>query len=479
METISKLYLTFILYVILVIYYGFYDPSQPFYEFINSIFSLEIWMKWIKRNQLYYILLIIMMGIVLIGLYFVNNDFSKTTVPKFMGLYVFLILFFGFYNDTYSFYQIMNVVFNSETIPNWNGENTGIFYFLCMLIGFILVASIYFVRRRISEGLDVTLSENSLFGFISKILGVILFFVAIVVLFYIIEYIFSHFEGNNIVSFLTMTLILFILLAVFVKVFHKKPLMKSVNDNSFGGLVKNCLLYIPCLLIELVDYVKYEYKIATRPSILLLFSMMGIIMLHFAIPYLKSHFYDLKGTQLVSKPIYTSVYKEHGSYEDLSGKIGKNGETDYDYRYGLSFWFYVNPQPPSTNSSYSKYTSILNYGNKPNILYKADENKIMLKMIQGHKKEKKIMIKESLPLQKWNHFVVNYDGGTLDVFLNNELVGSKIEVVPFMTHDVITSGEMNGIYGGICNIKYFDHSLMKHDISKIYNSFKGKNPPII
>ena len=76
METISKLYLTFIIYVILVIYYGFYDPSQPFYEFINSIFSLEIWMKWIKRNQLYYILLIIMTGIVLLGLYFVNNDFS-------------------------------------------------------------------------------------------------------------------------------------------------------------------------------------------------------------------------------------------------------------------------------------------------------------------------------------------------------------------------------------------------------------------
>ena len=61
-------------------------------------------------------------------------------------------------------------------------------------------------------------------------------------------------------------------------------------------------------------------------------------------------------------------------------------------------------------------------------------------MTQGHKKEKKIFVKDTLPLQKWNHFVLNYDGGTLDVFLNNELVGSKIKVVPFMTHDVITSG---------------------------------------
>ena len=103
----------------------------------------------------------------------------------------------------------------------------------------------------------------------------------------------------------------------------------------------------------------------------------------------------------------------------------------------------------------------------------------MIKMTQGHKKEKKIFVKDTLPLQKWNHFVLNYDGGTLDVFLNNELVGSKIKVVPFMTHDVITSGEMNGIYGGLCNVKYFDYTLMKHDIDKIYKSFKGKNPPII
>ena len=77
METISKLYLTFILYIFLVIYYGFYDSSNPFYEFINSIFSLEIWMNWINRNQLYYILLIILIGITLLVLYYINNEFSK------------------------------------------------------------------------------------------------------------------------------------------------------------------------------------------------------------------------------------------------------------------------------------------------------------------------------------------------------------------------------------------------------------------
>ena len=100
-------------------------------------------------------------------------------------------------------------------------------------------------------------------------------------------------------------------------------------------------------------------------------------------------------------------------------------------------------------------------------------------MKQGHEKENKIFIEDSLPLQKWNHFVINYKGGTLDIFMNNKLVGSKIKVVPYMTHDVISSGETNGIYGGLSNVKYFSNTLMKHDILKLYNSFKGKNPPII
>ncbi len=478
METISKLYLTFILYIFLVIYYGFYDSSNPFYEFINSIFSLEIWMNWINRNQLYYILLIILIGITLLVLYYINNEFSKTSVPRLMCLYIFLIAFFGFYSESYTFYQIMNVIFDSETIPDWIEENTGIYYFICMLIGFLIIVSIYFVRRRMSLGLDSKLSENSLFGFISKILGVIMFFVLIILFLYSAEYILSNTTGSSIFSFLVMALIFFMMTSVLVKTFYKKPLVKIANDSSYIALIKNCLLYIPCLFIDLVDYIKYEYSITTRSSVILFVTMVILITLHFVLPYIKSYLYDLRGKQLVSEPINTSQLKNHGSYEELSGTIN-DGETKYDYRYGLSFWFYVNPQPPATNSSYSKYTSILNYGNKPNILYKADENKIMIKMTQGHKKEKKIFVKDTLPLQKWNHFVINYDGGTLDVFLNNELVGSKIKVVPFMTHDVITSGEMNGIYGGLCNVKYFDYTLMKHDIDKIYKSFKGKNPPII
>ncbi len=84
-----------------------------------------------------------------------------------------------------------------------------------------------------------------------------------------------------------------------------------------------------------------------------------------------------------------------------------------------------------------------------------------------------------MPLQKWNNFVVNYNGGTLDIFINGELVVSKPGVVPYMKFDKLEVGDIDGIHGGICNIKYFDDALNKNKIKSIFNTGKGKNPPVI
>ena len=83
-----------------------------------------------------------------------------------------------------------------------------------------------------------------------------------------------------------------------------------------------------------------------------------------------------------------------------------------------------------------------------------------------------------MPLQKWNNIVINYNGGTLDVFLNGELVKSSIEVVPYMTLDTLTIGEKDGINGGICNVVYFNKPLTKANIYYLYNTVKHLTPPV-
>ena len=82
-------------------------------------------------------------------------------------------------------------------------------------------------------------------------------------------------------------------------------------------------------------------------------------------------------------------------------------------------------------------------------------------------------------LQNWNKLIINYNGGTLDIFLNGELVKSSIEVVPYYTFENLTIGENNGIKGGICNVVYFRHALTSQNIYYIYNTVKDITPPIL
>ncbi len=86
--------------------------------------------------------------------------------------------------------------------------------------------------------------------------------------------------------------------------------------------------------------------------------------------------------------------------------------------------------------------------------------------------------KTNILLQKWNNVIINYTGGTLDIFLNNDLIKSIGKIVPFMNNDVLTIGSENGLFGGVCNVVYFKTPLTSSQIYYLYNMVKDKTPPI-
>jgi len=55
----------------------------------------------------------------------------------------------------------------------------------------------------------------------------------------------------------------------------------------------------------------------------------------------------------------------------------------------------------------------------------------------------------------------------MDIFLNNNLVASVEGIAPYMTSDIVTSGENDGINGGIKNIIYYDKPLNQDQINWI------------
>ena len=166
-------------------------------------------------------------------------------------------------------------------------------------------------------------------------------------------------------------------------------------------------------------------------------------------------------------PINTTNLNVLSSYEDL------NGSNNFEYQYAISFWLYINSYPPNTNYAYYNFVSLMNYGDKPNVLYNIAKNTLMVTMKQNGNfvdssnnileldtnGNRIIYIKENFLLQKWNNIIINFSGGTLDIFLNGELVKSTNGVVPYMNLDNLTVGTENGIGGGICNLVYFNKSL--------------------
>ena len=183
-----------------------------------------------------------------------------------------------------------------------------------------------------------------------------------------------------------------------------------------------------------------------------------------------------RGKVLLMNPIYLRNKKTLGDYHYL--RLNAD-EIEYNYNYGISAWFFIRAQPPNFGKSYNKYTSILNYGGKPNILYNAEKNTLRIMMNNGKDKKPVVYEIEKFPLQKWNNIVVNYDSGILDIFINAKLVSSITNVVPYMNMDQLTVGSDNGIGGGVCNVVYFPSTMSKERIDINYRILKNNNPPVI
>jgi hypothetical protein len=90
-----------------------------------------------------------------------------------------------------------------------------------------------------------------------------------------------------------------------------------------------------------------------------------------------------------------------------------------------------------------------------------------------------IQISTQIPLQRWNYFVINYDGKTMDVFLNEELIGKSGFIMPDITIDRIVSGQTNGLNGNICNVVFNKEPMTIEQIRWTYNTIKTLEPPLI
>ena len=312
-----------------------------------------------------------------------------------------------------------------------------------------------------------------------------------------------------------------------------------LDKNPYYRLVLNTLLYIPCLLVTFTNYftkltglTKTEDSAFSPPKpfemkmLVLSLGLLGGYFLWFFLgkKYIHSAYLKQGGKQLINQPVPTDMLTNVASYQSLSGS------DKFNYQYAMSFWLYLDAFPPSTNASYSKVVPILSYGENPTVKYSSANNTLYITVKQKtdttsvvdfvEEKGKEVEMKsetvdqwknvqekinnaieqvKSMPfgneidaeghriiykhpdvqLQKWNHILLNYNGGTLDVFYNGKLVKSAIEVVPYMKFDMLTVGTENGVSGNVANLMYFKEPLDYLTVNTLYTSLKNSNPPVI
>jgi hypothetical protein len=425
----------------------------------------------------------------------------------------------------------------------WNimSDYAGPVMFFSIFVGIILVLMITIYQYFLANPLKENQFKNSpgVLVFIGKALYILVSLGVSFGLIYGMLSLMGLFEQNasepETWGYIIFNLILFCaMLGVIYKLANAGGFL---DKNPYYRLLLNILLYIPCLLVIIIDKLtkllglKQSSTEAFSPPnlfeikmLILSLGLLGGYFLWFSVlkKYFQSLYFKRGGKQLINQPVQTDILTNVTSYQSLS-----KSDT-FDYQYAMSFWFYIDSFPPSTSASYNKIVPILSYGENPTIKYSSANNTLYITVkqnIDGNSledlvKEKDIELNPEIidkwtnekdkinnsiedvknmrfgndvdtdghriiydhsdvQLQKWNHILLNYNGGTLDVFYNGRLVKSAIEVVPYMKFDMLSVGSENGISGNIANLMYFDHPLDILTINTLYTSLMDKNPPVI
>lgn len=295
--------------------------------------------------------------------------------------------------------------------------------------------------------------------------------------------------------FVLNAIILMIVLGLIYKTVKVRLPTRNVKMNAVLSLFENLIFYIPCLLTDAIDstngsVIGETYRNTSTGSIVALGVTITALIIYLAGPTLVNYVIMEKGQQLVHNSVYTN--KSH----KLGNTLELNQTTNMVFTYSISFWVFIDALSPNTGTAYSTDTSVLNYGDNPNVTYNAKTNtfKIYSYVIpntdtgsssqttsdNNDYKTNVVYENTNFPLQKWNNIVLNYTDGFLDIFLNGELVKSVKNIMK-SKHSIenLVVGQDNGILGGICNVVYFNHNLSYPQIKYLYEDLKNKSPPIL
>lgn len=294
-------------------------------------------------------------------------------------------------------------------------------------------------------------------------------------------------------------------LAIIYNVFSER----LKKQEGLTGFLVNFIFYIPCLISDFIQAVIKESNETPRTTFILFVVEISLIIFYlYLFPMIQSTIQQ-NSIVLLNNPIMLSgstrvdadlkIQKFDEVIMPHKTSILNYGNVDPDktirQRFALSMWIYINPLSAS-KLGYTKETNIFNYGYlgtggtgdsnvHPQIVHKPNTNgkniRIYLTSINGKPYD------TTIPYQKWNNIVFNYNGDSIDIFINGSLEYTHLftnDQPKFLDTDIMVVGQDNGfinndsVYGSICSIIYNKEPLTNTDIIYNYNTMMYKNPPV-
>lgn len=285
----------------------------------------------------------------------------------------------------------------------------------------------------------------------------------------------TFFSAFFVSSFIQLIVILMVVVALAIA--YKLTYVELYKMNNFTGLIANFIFYIPCMLLNLLEYISSDLKQAPKVVYLLLVIEAILLALYFTVPKIMNAVTKTAsikdGTPVVMDPVRLDNVSSPTSYIKLQSVQPSPGDI-INNKYSISAWVYIVPLPSST-VPYNNDATIYKYGtNHPSLMYNGPNQqfKCYLNTANSHM--------FTMPLQHWNHVVTNYTKSGVDLFVNGEL----IHTVPrdsqnesLAMGDTVQIGQDNGLSGGVCNMVYFSRPLLKTEIESIYSLNKDNDPP--
>jgi hypothetical protein len=277
-----------------------------------------------------------------------------------------------------------------------------------------------------------------------------------------------------------------ILLALFFYIFGSY----LKQQRGVLGFIVNFVFFIPCMVLDTIEYFKNEFNLTTRTEFILFFLELFLLIFYFFIYPKLITWLGSQGTYILHNPVLlntqTTALIETSS---LANKQG-DGTMIMSPNFSISMWVYLNVQTNNFISPTGRESesTIFSYGKgKPKITYTnstIDNKNRDMYMFYFTDSAKQPNYKMSLPSQKWNNIVFNYHGSIVDLYINgvlqNSFVFDSMNTMPeFLTTDTIIVGQHSGLNGAICNITYSKYILENYQIVSDYNMLMFKNPPIL